>query len=44
MGKTEFFRWLDTWLKPDSEAAKQYSSQQDSTPPLRPLLPSRKKN
>ena len=26
----EFFKWLDTWLKPDSEAAKQYKAQQDS--------------
>ena len=26
----EFFKWLDTWLKPGSEAAKQYKAQQDS--------------
>ena len=26
----EFFRWLDTWLKPDSEAAKAYKLEQDS--------------
>lgn len=26
----EFFNWLDTWLKPDSEAAKKYKAQQDS--------------
>ncbi len=26
----EFFRWLDTWLKPGSEAAKQYKAEQDS--------------
>ena len=26
----EFFKWLDTWLKPDSEAAKAYKAQQDS--------------
>ena len=26
----EFFRWLDTWLKPDSEAAKAYKAEQDS--------------
>ena len=26
----EFFRWLDTWLKPGSEAAKAYKLEQDS--------------
>jgi dipeptidyl aminopeptidase/acylaminoacyl peptidase len=26
----EFFNWLDTWLKPDSEAAKQYKGKNDS--------------
>ncbi len=26
----EFFKWLDTWLKPDSDAAKQYKADQDS--------------
>ncbi len=26
----EFFNWLDTWLKPDSEAAKRYKAVQDS--------------
>lgn len=26
----EFFRWFDTWLKPQSEAAKAYKAQQDS--------------
>lgn len=26
----EFYRWLDTWLKPDSEAAKTYKIEQDS--------------
>ena len=30
MWQREFFRWLDTWLKPDSEAAKQYKAEQDS--------------
>ncbi len=30
MWQREFFRWLDTWLKPDSEAAKAYKLQQDS--------------
>ena len=26
----EFFNWLDTWLKPDSEAAKAYKAKNDS--------------
>jgi len=26
----EFFRWLDTWLKPDSQAAKDYKAATDS--------------
>jgi len=26
----EFYKWLDTWLKPDSEAAKAYKLEQDS--------------
>ena len=26
----EFFNWLDTWLKPDSEPAKAYKAKQDS--------------
>lgn len=26
----EFFGWLDTWLKPESEAAKRYKAAQDS--------------
>ncbi len=30
MWHREFFRWLDTWLKPGSEAAKAYIAQQDS--------------
>lgn len=30
MWHREFFRWLDTWLKPGSEAAKAYKIQQDS--------------
>ena len=30
MWQREFFRWLDTWLKPGSEAAKQYKAEQDS--------------
>ena len=30
MWHREFFRWLDTWLKPGSEAAKAYVAQQDS--------------
>ena len=30
MWHREYFRWLDTWLKPGSEAAKAYKLQQDS--------------
>ena len=30
MWQREFFRWLDTWLKPGSEAAKAYAAEQDS--------------
>ena len=26
----EFFNWLDTWLKPGSEAAKAYKAKNDS--------------
>ena len=26
----EFFKWLDTWLKPDSDASKAYKLEQDS--------------
>ena len=26
----EYFKWLDTWLKPGSPAAKEYKAQQDS--------------
>ena len=31
----EFFKWFDTWLKPDSEAAKQYKAEQDSIAKLK---------
>ena len=30
MWHREYFRWLDTWLKPDSEASKAYKLQNDS--------------
>ncbi len=30
MWQREFFRWFDTWLKPDSEACNAYIAQQDS--------------
>lgn len=30
MWHREFYRWLDTWLKPDSEASKAYIAQLDS--------------
>ena len=30
MWHREYFRWLDTWLKPDSEASKAYKAHNDS--------------
>ena len=35
----EFFRWLDTWLKPGSEAAKAYKLEQDSIAKVKEIEP-----
>ena len=31
----EFFNWMDTWLKPDSQARKAYDARQDSIAKLK---------